>query len=304
MELRDLEYFLACLEHGSLTRAAVHVHVSQPTLSHALARLEHECGEALLYRPANKRSPLTATPAGLLLQQRSQQIRAELHGFHEDLDDMRGLLRGHLQLCGMQSLNLTLLPEVLATFAQQHQQIEVRLSTRPSDEIPQQVRSGHEEIGIFASATDLPQQTLHGLHSEQLYREDFVAIVRRDDPLAHHQSIVLKELSNRELLLMNINSYTGATIYQACQKAGFTPQARLSLESGEALRETVRAGLGLSILPRGYLTDNDPDLRAINLIKPTPWRQVSVIRSQDRTLSRAADAFLSSLRSCVQRRNT
>ncbi|NRA37952.1 MAG: LysR family transcriptional regulator [Planctomycetes bacterium] len=296
MELRDLEYFLCCIEHGSLTQAAAELHVTQPTLSHAISRLEDAAGEALLYRPANKRNPLTVTPAGELLQQRSQRIQDELQGFNQDLDAMRGLLRGHLRLCGIQSLNLTLLPGVLAQFSQQHQQIEVHLSTRPSDEIPQLVRSGHDEIGIFAGA---PSHALDKLRQEELYREDFVAIVRQDDPLASQQTIGIKELIGRDLLLMNANSYTGTTIYQACQKAGFTPHPRLSLESGEALRETVRAGLGLSILPRGYLTDNDADLRAINLVKPTPWRQVLAISLVDRELSRAANAFLTTLRKWV-----
>ncbi len=61
MELRDLSYFLACVEAGSVTRAARAVHVAQPTLSHALARLESELGVRLLERGA--RAPLQVTEA-------------------------------------------------------------------------------------------------------------------------------------------------------------------------------------------------------------------------------------------------
>ena len=71
MDLRDLEYFLAVVEAKSVTLAARRVHAAQPTLSHALARLENELGERLLERKA--RAPLRLTDAGEVVAARARQ---------------------------------------------------------------------------------------------------------------------------------------------------------------------------------------------------------------------------------------
>ena len=76
MELRDLSYFLACVDSGSVTAAARQVHAAQPTISHALARLESELGVRVLERGA--RAPLRVTEAGQRLAQRARQALAAL----------------------------------------------------------------------------------------------------------------------------------------------------------------------------------------------------------------------------------
>ena len=186
MELRDLEYFLACVETGNLSRAAAKLHVAQPTLSHAIARLEKDLGKQILHRPSNKHAPLQVTEAGTILCERARRAISEIDGIEDDLNELDGLLRGQIQLAGIQSLNSTLLPRVLAAFAQAFPQVEIQLHTHASDAIPERVRSGQEDIGIIATTPDKP---LYGLNLHHLYQEDFVAIVRRDDGLAKNQEI-------------------------------------------------------------------------------------------------------------------
>jgi DNA-binding transcriptional LysR family regulator len=97
-------------------------------------------------------------------------------------------------------------------------------------------------------------------------------------------------------VLVPSDTSTGAIIHRACRQAGFTPRPVLALESGEALRETVRAGLGCTILSEGYLPPADPELRAIRLVDPIPRREVLVATRHEEPLSRAAAAFLAVLR--------
>ena len=86
-------------------------------------------------------------------------------------------------------------------------------------------------------------------------------------------------------------------VHTACERAGFTPQVRLTLASAEALRETVRAGLGLTILPRGYASPRDRDLVAVPLTHPTPSREVLLVERGPSQLAtpRAVAAFASLL---------
>ena len=127
MELRDLAYFLACVEHGSVTAAARAVHVAQPTLSHALARLEREAGARLLDRRPRER--LRPTAAGQLLRARAQETLAAVSGFGADLAALNGLERGELLVGSIQSLNATLLPTPIASFVARYPGIALAVRT-------------------------------------------------------------------------------------------------------------------------------------------------------------------------------
>ena len=298
MELRDFSYFLGVIEAGSISKAASQLHVAQPTISQALMRIEREIGRDLIHRSNNKRAGLRLTDAGKAVAARAQKALQEIEAIPQDLSALDGMLSGEVHLAGIQSLNLTFLPRVLALFAQRFPHIDIGLNTHPSGSIPERVRNGNEDIGIVAMA---PQtQELHGLSIHELYQEEFVAIVRNDHPLAAKQAIPLRSLEHEELLLVNRSSYTGAAIISACTDAGFSPKTRLELESGEALRECVRAGLGMCILPAGYLTEQERELKAIRLIEPSPTRQVLAVSNSDSTLSQAAKSFLTVLQECAK----
>jgi DNA-binding transcriptional LysR family regulator len=293
LDLRDLRYFAACCAEGGLTAAARRLNVGQPTLSHAMARLERRLGESLLERPANRRAGLRPTAAGKLLLARARLIEVQLSGVHDDLAALRGVVRGELTIGSIQSLNATLLPRPLARFAAAHPGIALTLRTIASDEVPGAVRDGRFDLGFLAmpAVRDFP-----GVELTTVAREAFVVIVRADDPLAGEAKLPLKRLADRPLVLVPADTLTGSIIHRACRQAGFTPRPVLSLESGEALRETVRAGLGCTILPEGYLPPADPELRAIRLVDPTPRREVVAATRSEVPLSRAAAAFLVAVR--------
>src|SRR4051812_36740282 len=115
MDLRDLEYFLAVVEAKSGTFAARRGHAAQPTLSHALGRLENELGERLLERKA--RAPMRLTDAGELVAARARQALSTITALRDDLAALRGRIGGDLRIAAIQSLSATLLPGVLATLA-------------------------------------------------------------------------------------------------------------------------------------------------------------------------------------------
>ena len=293
MELRDLGYFLACLDEGHLTRAAKRLHVAQPTLSHALARLEVEAGERLLERPRKGRPRITATPAGKLLEERARRALAEVRGFADDLSALRGVVRGHLRVGSMQTLNSTLVPRPLARFALDHPEVQVSLHTLAAEDIPAALVEGRIDVGLIAGA---PAQVLGGLEARRLCSEELVAIVRHEDPLAKRRAVPLHKLADHGFVMVLQGTFTSGLIVEACRKAGFAPRVLLRLESGEAIREVVRAGLGITILPAGYLGRRDPSLRAVRLTQPTPKREVHVAWDPRARLPAAARAFVDELR--------
>ena len=292
MELRDLAYFLACIDEGHLTRAARHLHIAQPTLSHAIARLEAEAGESLLERPRKGRPTLSPTAAGRLLEHRARRAIEEVQSFPDDLALLRGVTRGRIRIGSMQTLNSTVLPLPLAQFAMAHPQVEIQLHTLAAETIPQTLQEGRIDIGLLAGA---PASVVTELTTQRLCTEEFVAIVRQGHALERRREIPLRLLRNEKFVFVLPGTFTHAILIEACRKAGFTPEVRLALESGEAIREVVKAGLGISVLPAGYIDRKDATLKAIRLTSPTPKREVIAAWDRRTEPSIAVKAFITSL---------
>ena len=289
MELRDLEYFLACVEAGSLTRAASRVHVAQPTLSHALARLEAELGVRLLERGA--RAPLSVTEAGLRLAERARQAVSALGALNDDLSQLASGARGRLRLCAVQSACVTLLPRALAEFSRAHPGVELSLRTLAAEKIARAVASGQADLGFVAGA---PSAALRDVERQLVRREELALFVRKRDPLAKRRAVSLSALAEVPLVLVPGGTFTGEIIHDACREAGFSPKVVLTLSSAEALCAVVRAGLAATILPKGYLRDSDPELRSVRLRNPTPKRDLWLVRRRPNSLPtpKAADELI------------
>src|SRR6478735_5341722 len=293
MELRDLSYFLACVDSGSITAAARQVHAAQPTISHALSRLESELGVRVLSRGA--RAPMRVTEAGQRLAERARQALAALSAVQDDLAEVKSGARGQLRLCAVQSACVSLLPRALAAFASAYPGIELSVRTLAAEKIAKSVASGQADLGFVAGA---PSSALRDVDRELLRREELVALVRKDDPLARRKVLRLAALAERSLVLVPATTFTGEIIHEACRAAGFAPRVVLTLSSAEALCEVVRAGLSLTILPAGYLRRSDPELVAVRLKDPTPRRDLWLVRRRPESLPtpRAAAEFLRLLR--------
>ena len=292
MELRDLRYFLACAEESNLTRAAQRLHVAQPTLSHAIARLESEVGEPLFERPKNRRAGLFPTAVGRLLQNHARAMVTESKEFADRIDEMRGLLRGEVRIGSLPSLNATFLPAPLARFCAAYPKVAIELRSFATSEIASVLLRADIDLALLAGAVG---PSSGDLAFDRLYREPFALVVRRGAKWDTTKPVPLNALRAEPLVLASKETSTGAEIQRACIRAGFEPRPILVLDSGDALRETVRAGLGITILPERYLRQNDPDLATVRLAPPAPYRNVVLARRKGGKLSRAADVFRQAL---------
>lgn len=297
MDLRDLRYFAVCCEAGGLTAAATRLHVAQPTLSHAIARLERVLGQRLIERSPNRRAPFKPTAAGRAVLARLRVVDSELSGLEDDLAAIEGVVRGELRIASIQSINATLLPAPLARFARAHPDVRLTLRTLPSGDIPAAVRDGRVDLGLMAG----PPEAQPGVVFTVVAREDFVLIVRADHRLAERSEVQLAELVDEPLVLVPPDTITGSLIQRAFQQAGIEPRIVLALDSGEGLRETVRAGLGSTILPEGYLPPSDRDLRSVRLGRPAPRRTVVGVTRVGTGLPRVVTAFMAGLRDVIRR---
>src|SRR5262245_55026091 len=135
-DLRDIRYFAAVVELGSLTKAASSLRVSQPTLSHAIARLEDALGGPLWQRLSNRRGGVLPTELGRRVLERGRRALFELDALAEDAALLRGLKAGELRVGSVQSLAATLVPRWVARFAAAHPGIVLDLPLVTSEAAP------------------------------------------------------------------------------------------------------------------------------------------------------------------------
>src|SRR3954463_234311 len=153
MELRQLEYFVAVVEEASFTRASMRVLVAQSGVSAQVRRLERELGVELLERGPRA---VTPTEAGLAVLPYARAALAAVGGVREAVDELRGLVRGHVRLGMITAGPATTLGDMLESFHAAHPQVEITLTEHASDMLLAAVRDGSLDLALASLGPDPP----------------------------------------------------------------------------------------------------------------------------------------------------
>jgi LysR family transcriptional regulator, carnitine catabolism transcriptional activator len=150
MELRQLRYVLAVIDHGGFTRAAAAEQIAQPSLSQAIRNLERELDVQLFHRLGRR---MTLTPAGEALIGPARQVLRDLATIQAVVADVRGLRGGRLDLVALPTLAVEPLAGLVGTFRHAYPEVAVRVA-EPEDPgaLAELVQHGHAELGL----TELP----------------------------------------------------------------------------------------------------------------------------------------------------
>src|SRR6266536_2250176 len=167
MELRQLEYFVTVAEEASFTKAAAKVHVAQPGVSAQVRRLERELGQDLLDR-SGRTVRLTEVGAAVLPYARA--ALAAVAGARLAVDELTGLVRGHVAVGMVVACSSLDLPRVLAEFHRDHPAVEVTLQEANSDPLVAALQAGQLDVAFI----DLPATTPPGIEIQ----------IVADEPLA------------------------------------------------------------------------------------------------------------------------
>ncbi|MCT2581869.1 LysR family transcriptional regulator [Actinophytocola gossypii] len=150
MNVRELECFLAVVDHGSITRAAAALYLAQPSLSQVIRRLEADLGVELFRRVGRG---LTLAPAGEALVGPARQVLRDLHQARQVAEGYRGLERGRVDVAISASLTSSFLAAWVGHFRRRHPGLTVRLIQHDgdSDDIVALIRSGEAELAYTVS---------------------------------------------------------------------------------------------------------------------------------------------------------
>lgn len=278
--LRQLEYFVATAEHGGVNAAARARHVSQPSVSQAIAELERTLGTALFRRQASRRVELT--DAGQQVLQQARQLLAQAATLGQQ--DAAAPLRGQLSLICFQDLAPYFAPRLLAGFRRQHPQVEITLLEGDLASVQRALRSGKAELALtYELATDpqMPRQVLAELPP--------YALLPAAHPLATQERVSLQQLAAEPLVLEDI-PHSREYLLSLFWQQQLTPNVVQTVQSFEMQRGLVAHGCGVALACMRPTGDHSYDGVAIAcrpLLEPLPPQRVVLVQGGASALASA-----------------
>jgi DNA-binding transcriptional LysR family regulator len=269
VELRRLEYFAAVARHGSFTRAAEELWITQSALSQQVRRLEAELGVALLRRTSRGAA---LTPAGEELLPRAEAILAEVALARADLDRHAGVTRGRVRVAAT-TMDTPRLPAALAAFHREHPGLQIALRHAPAAEIAALVASGAADVGVASPHGDPPP----GVEAIALAEQPLRVLLPPGDALAGETGVAVAALRGRAFILAEPGTALRATVMAACQDAGFSPVPLFEVSDPGTVRFLAHAGLGVSVVPASWLEQPGPDVAVADLAEPAPRHRVALL---------------------------
>ncbi|WP_307865304.1 LysR family transcriptional regulator [Streptomyces montanisoli] len=281
MQFHQLHYFVAVAETRHFTRAAEHVHVSQPSLSQQIRALEHELGATLFSRA---RGNVALTEAGEALLPLARRILADADTARQEVQELVQLRRGRIRLGATPSLCTGLLPDVLRAFHDLHPGIELRIEESGSHDLVRELARGGLDLALVVLPLPTPSPALTTV---ELLQEDLVVVSSAAGP-APRRPVRIADLQGEPLVMFRHGYDLRELTVAACRAEGFEPS--FIVEGGEmdAVLGFVRAGLGVAVVPSMVAERAGRDLRVTALAPPGLRRTIALAHRSDVAPPRAA----------------
>ncbi|RRJ84720.1 LysR family transcriptional regulator [Aestuariirhabdus litorea] len=242
--LRQLEILLAVYQHRSITAASNALHLTQPTVSMQLKKLADGVG-APLYDSVGRN--LVFTEAGLAVVEGAREVLARIDRLAMTLADLQGMKAGTLRLAVVTTAKY-FIPHLLGDFLRHYPMIDVDFKVGNRQQIIDRLGAGEDDFYVFSHP---PQEQELALH--QFVPNPLVAIAPQDHPLAGEGELTLEAFARQPFLMRELGSGTRHAIERHLERAGVDLNVRMTVESNEAIKHSVMAGLGVSILSQHTL---------------------------------------------------
>jgi len=290
MELHQLRYFVAVARLRNFSRAADRCHVSQPSLSQQIMKLEDELGERLLERTKRK---VELTPAGELFLDHAVRVADEIELARDAVRDVRTLVRGRVILGALPTIAPYYLPSRLRAFSEQFPGIEVVVNEDTTAKLAQAVLDKEIDLALVS----LPV-TGRGLLVEKLFDEELLVVMPANHQLAAKARLSLRNLKDERFILMKESHCLSGQALHFCHTQGVAPNVTFRSAQIETILAFVTSGHGLSIVPAMARRQSlYPGLRYKSFSGQKPWRDIGILCRLDRVQSRAAHALVDFLKS-------
>jgi len=286
MELRDLEVFLALVNHLNFTHAAQEIHLSQPSVSVRIRRLQEELGVKLFEQIGKK---IVLTEAGQLFETHARRVVTAQSDTRQAMEAYRGLEHGSLRIAASTTPGMYLVPRIIAQFKSQHPKIAMRLSIKNTRQVEEDIIKDEFDLGfvgghlISNEVEALPWRT-----------DELVLAISPSHPLARRRQIKPTDLENEAFISREPGSATQAAIEKHLPASNLPVGAALELGNPESVKQAVMSGFGIAFLSRYAI---ETELKAKSLVARRVQgihidRKLRIIYRKGKHLSSAASALI------------
>lgn len=282
MRYTQLRSFHAVAETGSVTAAANHLNVSQPTLTTQIRQLEAEYAIELFVRTGRR---ILLTEAGRQLQQITRRMLADEADARHFLTESRELRTGRLKVGAVGPFHAT---EMLVAFHARYPDIEISVSIGNSNVVLRNLLEFQSDVAVLAYV-----ESDERLWYSQYSRDEIVVFGRRDHPLfaPDRKSVRITELDGRRMVAREHGSNTRRASDEAMAKANVRPKIVMEIGSREAVREAVASGVGFGFVSNAEYIGDDR-IRRLPIADAEIFNYAHVVCRKDRSQSRLISAFL------------
>jgi DNA-binding transcriptional LysR family regulator len=298
LRLRDLHVFSTVVQCGSMAKAAALLGVAQPTVSEAIAGLEHTFGVRLLDRSPRGIEP---TMYGDALLKRSIAAFDELKQSSRDIEFLADPTVGELRIGCVETLSATLVPQILLKFSEQYPRVVVHLDdwTAPAVELPGLRDRKYDLIMVRLVAPLTDEHLTDDLNVECLFDDQLVVAAGMHNRWARRRKIDLAELINEPWILAPPRTWNYSRLAEAFRARGLDmPKASLVSVSVAVRTRLLANGEFIAALPSSVLSLNRDHyaLKALAVDLPNPPWPVVIVTLKNRMLSPVVERFIACAR--------
>lgn len=288
MEIRKLEVFCKIVELKSFTKAAEAVRLSQPTVSDHIRNLEEELGQKLVDRLGREVVP---TPVGRLLYGYATKILRLRQESIQAITEFNGNLSGNTFIGASSIPGTYILPKLISSFRVQFPEIKTVVHINGSQVIAKKVLEGEYDLGLVGAIWNEK-----GLEWTALFQDTLSLVAHPGNSLNKGQPLTVRDLFSQPFILREPGSGTRKVIAHILETCGYKEtdlQDVALLGSNEAVKEGVKAGIGISMLSRRSVAEDVHRgiLVALPLEDISGQRPFYLVRRKNRALSPVAAAF-------------
>lgn len=267
MNFQQLEYIVALDIHRNHAKAADHCHVTQPTLSMMVKKLEGELGVKIF----EKGQPLKPSVAGEIIIGRARQILQEVKNLKEFIRNEKESISGEFRLGVIPTLAPYLLPRFVNEFLEKHPGTSFTVMEMQTGEILKNLKTGRLDVGILVTPLDDRE-----IREIPVFYEPILLYTSHKMKYFQQEKVNLKTLSTENLLLLEEGHCFRGQVMNLCPAKGKRTHQQLNYQSGsfETLKAMVDNDYGYTLIPELAVDTRRKQVKRFT--SPEPVREVSL----------------------------
>ena len=269
MNLRDLRYLVAVSDLRSFIQAADQCFISQPTLSTQIKKMEDTLGVQIFERTNKKVMP---TEVGERIIASARRILLEVNTIEDLAEQAQDPLAGNFRLGAFPTLSTYIFPGLVPKIRQALPKLRLILIEEKTDTLIEQLKQGQLDAALLA----LPIHDDY-LETQALFEDEFYLAVANDHPMAMRASVGQSDLCGQQLLLLDEGHCLRGQALQICQLNQAEEQQDVRATGLETLRQMVRAGTGITFMPKIAIREPEEGIRYIPFEEPAPKRTIGLV---------------------------